>query len=139
MIELIKKFQRLQKATGNSFGVLLTLVILLCCSTGFLGWQFYELKKPALSAEASVRRLVAEVSEAIILPQDELPTVAKVADATQLSNQPFFTNAHTGDDILIYEKAQKAVLWRPSVRRVVEVSSLMAAPVKSVATQKEDN
>lgn len=86
------------------------------------------MRKPALSAEASVRKLVDEVSQAIILPQDELPTVAKVADASQLADQPFFVNARTGDDILIYEKAQKAILWRPSVRRVVEVSSLVNTP-----------
>lgn len=138
MIELIKRFQRLQKATGNSFGILLFLVILLLASTGFLGWQFYEMKKPGLSAEASVRKLVEAVSHAIILPQDELPTVAKVADASQLADQPFFANARTGDDILIFEKAQKAVLWRPSISKVVEVSSLIASPVKALSPEEEE-
>lgn len=138
MIELIKRFQRLQRATSNAFGVLLVSVIVLLASTIFLGWQFYEMKKPTLSAEASVRKLVEEVGKAIILPQDELPTVAKVADASQLSNQPFFINARTGDDILIFEKAGKAVLWRPSIRRVVEVSSLLAAPVASFSSESEE-
>lgn len=113
------------------------MVIVLLAATGFLGWQYYEMRKPGLSAEASVIKLVEEVGEAIILPQDELPTVAKVADASQLTDQPFFVNARTGDDILIFEKAQKAILWRPSLRRVVEVSSLIAAPIKSVASEED--
>ena len=95
MIELLKQFGRLQRATGSWFGVLLLLTIILLGSTGVLGWQVYEMKKPGLSAEASVQKLVAEVSKAMILPQDELPTVAKVADASQLSDQPFFAQART--------------------------------------------
>jgi hypothetical protein len=137
MIELLKKFGRLQRATDSWFGILLLLTIILLATSSFLGWRFYEMRKPALSAEASVRKLVEEVSEAIIIPQDELPTVAKVADASQLANQPFFMNARTGDDILIFEKAEKAILWRPSVRRVVEVSSLVASPIKAASSSDE--
>jgi hypothetical protein len=131
MLNFIKQFQRLQRVTGNLFGILLFLSIVFIAATSYLGWQVYEMKKPALSAEASVRKLVDEVSVAILLPQDELPTVAKVADASQLMNQPFFMNARTGDDILIFEKAKKAILWRPSVGKVVEVSSLANTPIVS--------
>lgn len=125
MLNFIKQFQRLQKATGNSFGVLIVLVVVLLGSSSFLGWQVYQMRKPLMSSEATVRKLVDEVGVAIILPPDELPTVAKVADATQLANQPFFVNARTGDDILIYAAAKKAILWRPTVHKVVEVSSLI--------------
>ncbi|MBX4206308.1 hypothetical protein KW784_00740 [Candidatus Parcubacteria bacterium] len=124
---MFRQFQKLQRATGNFFGILLFLTVALLGSTAYLGKTVYDMRKPALSAEAQVRKLVEEVGQAIILPQDELPTVAKVADASQLSDQPFFANARTGDNILIFEKSKKAVLWRPSVRRVVEVSSLAAA------------
>ena len=135
MIGLIKSFQRLQKATNNFFGIFLALAIVFLGSTVYLGFEVYEMRKPALSAEAQVVRLVDEVGKAILLPQDELPTVAKVADASQLSNQPFFANARTGDDILIFEKAKKAILWRPSIQRVVEVSSLIGAPASKVAEE----
>ncbi len=139
MIDLLKQFGRLQRATGSWFGVLLLLCLILIGSTGFLGYELYQMKKPGLSAEASIHKLVDEVSQAIILPQDELPTVAKVADASQLNGQPFFANARTGDDILIFEKSKKAILWRPSVHRVVEVSSLIAAPVaQSSGTKSEE-
>ncbi len=136
MLRLIKGFQKLQRSTSNWFGILLILSIILLAVTGYLGYEVYQFQKPALSAEASVRKLVGDVSEALILPQDELPTVAKVADATQLSNEPFFANAETGDDILIYEKNKKAVLWRPSIKKVVEVSSLINGSNVSASTTK---
>lgn len=134
MSNLVRQFQRLQKLTNNFLGIFVFLTICFLASTIFLGWQVYEMRKPILSAEATTRKLVDEVGMTIILPQDELPTVAKVADASQLNNQPFFANARTGDDILIYEKAKKAILWRPSVRRIVEVSSLIGSFASTNAT-----
>lgn len=122
-----KKFQRFQKIVPPRSNLLFLVSLILLASTAYLGRQVYEMKKPALSAEASVRKLVADVSEAIILPQDELPTVAQVADASQLAHEPFFANAETGDTILIFEKNKKAILWRPSIRKVVEVSSLQSS------------
>ena len=135
MLQLIRQFMRLQRLTGNYFGILLLASIVFLGSTVYLGYELYEMKKPALSAEEKVRGLMAEVSQAIILPQDELPKVAKVADASQLNNQPFFTHAQTGDDILIFENAKKAILWRPSIKRVVEVSSLVT-PGTSESTEE---
>lgn len=136
---MFRQFQKLQRATGNFFGILLLLAVILLASTVYLGKVVYDLKKPALSAEAEVRRLVEEVGKAMILPQEELPTVAKVADVSQLANQPFFQNARTGDEILIYEQARKAILWRPSVRRIVEVSSLLASPAAADLSSESEN
>jgi hypothetical protein len=76
----------------------------------------------ATQAEADAK--VAQVSKLIALPTDEKPTIATVTDASKVKSQLFFQNAVNGDIVLIYTKAQKAILYRPSENRIIEVGAL---------------
>lgn len=107
------------------------LVVLLIL--GFGGWQFRQnqvLKKQVgqlqgtdAEASAEVKALVSKVSKLIVLP-DEEPTVATVTDPSKLAGQAFFATAQTGDKVLIYANAKKAVLYRPSEGKIVEVAPI---------------
>lgn len=56
--------------------------------------------------------IVAKVGRLIVLPQDETPTIATIADAEKISQeQPFYQNAHNGDKVLIYVQAKKAIIY----------------------------
>jgi len=67
-------------------------------------------------------QLSATIGKFLELPQGEIPTVASVKDAGKLKGQPFFDHAQNDDKVLIYTKSGKAVLYRPSTKRVVEFS-----------------
>jgi hypothetical protein len=67
--------------------------------------------------------LVSKVGELVTLP-DEQPTVATVTDPSLLKDQPFFAQAQTGDKVLIYALAKKAVIYRPSTNKVIEVAPI---------------
>ena len=75
-------------------------------------------------AQADIQNLVARVGRLMFLPQGEQPTVATVADPTKLQDQAFFTNAKKGDRVLIYSRAQKAILYNPTADRIVEVAPI---------------
>ena len=64
--------------------------------------------------------LVRDVSKLIILPE-ESPTIATVTDPKALVGQPFFEKAETGDRVLVFTDAKKAILYRPSIKKIVEV------------------
>lgn len=107
---------------------ILTTGLLIIASLGaalFFYNKYQNLKKtisdPAIVAKSEVKDLVAKIGKLIELPGDELPTVATVSDKEKLKAQPFFAKVQNGDKVLIYTKAKKAILYRPSTNRIVEV------------------
>ncbi len=82
------------------------------------------LSKGQAQAQAEVDTLVAEVGKLLALPMDEKPTVATITDVEKLKEQVFFKNAMNNDKVLIYTKAKKAILYRPSEKKIVEVGAV---------------
>jgi len=83
--------------------------------------ELFGLNKGAAAAQAEVDATVAKVGKLIDLPTDEKPNVATVSDASKVKDQQFFRNAQNGDIVLIYTKAQKAILYDPKENKIVEV------------------
>lgn len=73
---------------------------------------------------AEAQQLKQEVGQVLELPSDETPTVATVSDVSKLQNQSFFANAQNNDKVLLFPKAGKAVLYRQSTKKVVEVAPI---------------
>ena len=71
-----------------------------------------------------VKKLVAEVGNLVLLPEGETPTIATVSDPEALKAQPFFAGALKDDKVLIYTTAQKAILYRPSVGKIVQIAPI---------------
>lgn len=86
--------------------------------------EILGLSKGSSLVQAEVDALVAEVGKLIELPADENPTVATVTDVEKVKEQPFFANAKNGDKVLIYTNARKAILYRPSEKRIIEVGAV---------------
>jgi hypothetical protein len=85
--------------------------------------QLQALKaNPQKASQDEVKTLVARVGQLIVLPTDEEPTVATVADPEKLKDQTFFAQAKKGYRVLIYTKARKAILYDPVANRIIEVA-----------------
>jgi hypothetical protein len=83
-----------------------------------------NLKNKQISLVDPNKSLIESVGKLIILPIDEQPTVATVADLDKLKDQPFFAQAQLGDKVLIYQNAKKAILYRPSENKIIELAPL---------------
>ena len=101
--------------------VILLLVVGSLLSAFYFFQQYQKIKKnPEIVSQEEVRAITAAISKSIELPSDEQPTVATVTDQEKLKSQDFFKKALNGDKVLIYTKAHKAILYRPSTDRIIE-------------------
>jgi hypothetical protein len=108
--------------------MLLVIIILIGVAANFY-FKAKNLQTESQTATASeVQKIVGEVSKLIILPSDEVPTVATIQDPAKLRSQAFFANAKEGDKVLIYSGARKAILYDPLKKIIVEVAPLNKAP-----------
>lgn len=97
-------------------------------AAGFAGYFWYEAsalkKNPQRTAQEETRKLLANVSALIVLPEGETPTIATVSDPEKLKDQPFFARAKKGDKVLIYTNARKAFLYDGENNKIVEVAPI---------------
>ncbi|MCX6761276.1 MAG: LytR C-terminal domain-containing protein [Candidatus Moranbacteria bacterium] len=119
----------------KKIGSLIMVVVFL----GLLGTSVYfylKYRKAVANPNVAIQDEVKDISEKIgkfmELPA-EIPTVATVSDKEKLQGQAFFANAQNGDRVLIYSKSQKAILWRPTTNKVIEVASLGGNKVENIS------
>ncbi|CAN5380344.1 hypothetical protein BH10PAT3_BH10PAT3_3080 [soil metagenome] len=62
------------------------------------------------------------VNKHMILPVSETPTLATITDREKLEKNSFlYQKGKDGDKVLIYVKASRVIIYRPSIDRVVDV------------------
>lgn len=119
---------------GSAAGV----IILALCVAGYFYYQYQHtqalLQNPNLAAQQQTNDLISAVGRLMQLPTTETPTIATVSDITKLQNQPFFKNAKNGDKLLIFTKAQKAILYRPSENKIIDVTTVNIGTNQTTAT-----
>jgi hypothetical protein len=102
-------------------------IVLILGSIGTAAYFYQKYKKaasePGTAADDEVASITKKINQFMELP-DETPTLATIADKEKLKDEVFFTNSQNGDKVLIYSKNKKAILYRPSTGKVIEVASL---------------
>ena len=124
------------------FYILVLLVIGGATASGYFFYKYQTLLRTQATAQveanadpnSQIEALVAEVGRLVILP-DEKPTVGTVQDKEQLRSQPFFANAENGDRVLIFANAHKALLYRPSTQKIIEIAPFDYSPEQGTKEQ----
>lgn len=122
--------------------ILISILILVALAAGFGTYYFYTkyqtLKKnPDIITKEETQALTDKVGTFLQLPNNETPTIATVMDKEKVKDQPFFTNAENGDKVLLYVNAKKAILFRPSTNKVIEVAPIFTESASPSATSKK--
>ena len=116
--------------------------ILFVLLAGLPSYYFYAKYKQAqfaiqnstAASQEETKTMIAKIGVLMELPSGEAPTLATVTDADKLRTQAFFANSSNGDKVLIYTQTKKAILYRPSINKIIDVASVsIGAPATSSA------
>lgn len=120
--------------------ILITILALLILGASSLYFftRYQKLQKtlqnPAESAKEETKATLNRVGRLISLPGGEDPTVATIVDVEKLKDQPFFQNAKNGDKVILYTNAAKAILYRESENKIIDVAPINIGTSSAVQT-----
>ncbi len=121
-----------------------TLVAVLSISSTVYLYTKYQstvaqLKKNTGNSTPEIEILVNQIGSVMELPHDEVPTLATVTDTNKLPGIPFFAHAAVGDKVLIYQKASKAILYRPTTKKIIDTSVFSTQLASNSTSQSAKN
>ncbi|HEV2412946.1 MAG TPA: LytR C-terminal domain-containing protein [Candidatus Saccharimonadales bacterium] len=102
------------------------IIVLLAIGTTYYYTKYQDLKKnPNAANQATANKVIQEVGKLYVLPKGQTPTVAKIVNVNSLKGQAFFRNAQDSDQLLIYTKAQLAIIYRPSTDMIINAGPVV--------------
>ena len=111
--------------SGKKTIIFILILVLLAGVAFYFFTKYLELKEnPNAISEAEAMELSLEVGKIMVVPEDEVPTIATVSDPELLKDQAFFRNAKKGDKVLIYTQAGRAILYDPIAKKIIEVAPI---------------
>jgi len=120
-----------EKSGRKNIGKMIVVVVMLLMLISLTGATIYFYKQwkdakadPQVLSQQDIASITAKLGKFIDLPAGETPTLATVTNIEKLKDQPFFAHAQNGDKALVYATAGKAILYRPSTNRIIEIISL---------------
>jgi hypothetical protein len=106
----------------------ISIAIIAIIALFFGGYFYYKLHKIETSKDVITQKelenVLGKVSRLYLVPEGEIPTMATVSDPSLLQGQSFFSAALKGDKVLIFSKAGRAVLYRPSIDKIIEITAV---------------
>jgi len=123
--------------------IILALVVIAIAGLSFSTYYFRSqylkvqgmVSNPQEASKNEIADIVAKISLSMVLPEEE-PTLATVLEADKLKEQPFFSKSENGDKVLIYTQAKKAILYRPSQNRIIEVSPFSPSNENNIVSEE---
>lgn len=147
-----KKMSKITSLVKKPAGI---LFILLLIAIGGFSYYFYKYnvvsknavvdsQQKAEEAKKKTDEVVNMVSKLMVVKDSTNAVLATIADKSKLEGQKFFESAENGDDLILFPNMQKAVIYRPSINKIIDIgpfnpnaqasTSTAPAVVKSEAT-----
>lgn len=126
--------------SGGMMKKILILALILVAAGGVGSSYYFYSKYRALKVDANVEaqkqadKFIAALGNLMELPKGEVPTIATISDRNQLTGQAFFAQAQNDDILFAYTTSMKAILYRPSVNKIINVAPIVVNQTQAVAS-----
>jgi len=112
----------------------------LSCVSYYFYSQYKKVSEnPKAVSQDETPTLIETIGKFVDLPQDEVPKIATVTDKEKLKEQVFFAKTENGDKVLFYLQNKKAILFRPSNNKIIEIMPFNLGDDKSVSQEPSQN
>jgi hypothetical protein len=119
--------------------LLVVFVLIVVASSAFAFMKFNENKSTTAGSDKEIQEVTEKVSKLIDVPEGETPQLATVSDINKLKGEPFFSKAMNGDKVLLFPRAQKAIIYRPSEDKIIEVAFFNPNQTANVSQAPSEN
>jgi hypothetical protein len=106
--------------------ILVTIVVIAALAFG--AYSYYRLSHvksdTEISTKVGVDDLITRLSQLYLVPNGEVPTIATVTDPEKIKEKAMFISVEVGDKVFLFTNAGKAVLYRPSLDKIVDIVSI---------------
>ncbi len=152
-MEFMQKIRGVSEAApgrGRSMSILrslskrprITLIIFVVVAVlAVLAYIATQSKTPEEKAQQELAAAVVAVGKLMNLPEGDEPVLATVTDAdTLIKQQAFFSGSVNGDQLLLFPKSLKAIIYSPSRHKIINAGPIeqsgaagQSAPVSAAA------
>jgi hypothetical protein len=88
--------------------------------------------------DVQTQRIIDDLRKTTTLP-DETPSIVTVVDKTKLSNPTVAQGVENGDKIMLFQKAEKVVIYRPSTGQLVNILNLVSSDQATTPADKQSD
>jgi hypothetical protein len=87
-----------------------------------IGAVLFTLRSHSSEQLNNLKSVEGRISKHMLLPTDEPPALLTVIDKNKLTSPFLKMKAENGDKILIYKIHKRAIIYRPRIDRIVDIS-----------------
>lgn len=73
------------------------------------------------------QKILEKVSQLMELPAEKPQQIVTISDLDSIANQPLLSKAQLGDVFVLFTSAKKAILYRPSQHKIIDVIPVTAS------------
>lgn len=119
-----KNATMLKRVTSSKMMLVLTAVSVIAMASAI---YFYVQLNSLQSRANADQQLVTQVGETVQVPTGETPMVVTVENKANLTNKLLANKVDDGDKLIIYSANKRIIVYRPSVKKVVDMLTFAAA------------